>query len=203
MPRKEKSGSPLDRNLDQRPFIREVVVVEGKDDVAAVKRACHAHTIITSGLGISRTVIEEIRLAQAGCGVIVLTDPDSPGESIRRIINREAPGCKHAWLYRDPKKDRRPVGVEYATPEEILTALANAKATTRSADQQNFTAADIRQAGLSGAPGAQARRDWFSRRLGLGRPNGKQFLARLNAFSIAREDFFAALSEFGQREEGL
>ena len=31
-------------------------------------------------------------------GVIVLTDPDFPGEKIRKIITEHVPDCKHAFI---------------------------------------------------------------------------------------------------------
>lgn len=180
---------------DKRPIIKEVIVVEGKDDVAAIKRACRAQTITTSGLGISREIIEEIRQAVPRCGVIVLTDPDAPGAKIRDIINRVAPGCKQAYLYRDRRGIDRPVGVEYAEPPEILAALEAAKATTVAERQQLFTQSDMIELGLAGGAGARVRRDELSRRLALGQTNGKQFLRRLNGYGISREEFLSALRE--------
>lgn len=184
-----------------KPYFKEVVVVEGKDDVAAVKRACQAQTIITSGLGISRETIEEIRTAQRLCGVIVLTDPDAPGAKIRDIINREIPGCKQAYLYRDRRDKKTPVGVEHAGPAEILGALEAAKATTLSPQPDLFTQTDMVELGLAGGAGARARRDELSRLLSLGRTNGKQFLRRLNGYGVSRQDFMTALRDMADRDE--
>ncbi|MDR0468760.1 MAG: ribonuclease M5, partial [Peptococcaceae bacterium] len=140
----------------EKPRIKEVVVVEGKDDVAAVKRACLAQTITTSGLGISREMIGEIRAAQKNRGVIILTDPDAPGGKIRRIIEQEIPGCKHAYLYRDRQAKDKPVGVEYASPQEILAALEAAKATIiEGKESQTFSLADMLELGLVGGEGAR------------------------------------------------
>ncbi|MCL1804586.1 MAG: ribonuclease M5 [Clostridiales bacterium] len=182
-------------NKDDMPMIREVVVVEGKDDVAAVKRACKAQTLVTSGLGISREMLDEIRMAKERCGVIVLTDPDAPGAKIRHIIEGAVPGCKHAYLYRDRRDRSRGVGVEYASPAEILAALQAAKATLVAKRQELFTQADMLELGLSGGLGARAKRDRLARRLGLGQTNGKQFLRRLNAYGISRQEVFTAIRE--------
>ena len=81
-------------------MIREVIVVEGKDDEAAVKKAVDAEVIITSGLGIEEKTIERICHAQQRTGVIIFTDPDFPGEKIRKMISEKVPGCKHAYLPR-------------------------------------------------------------------------------------------------------
>ena len=61
-------------------LIKEVIVVEGKDDIAAVKKAVNAEMIATGGFGINAKVIARIKEAQKRKGVIVLTDPDFAGE---------------------------------------------------------------------------------------------------------------------------
>ena len=63
--------------------IKEVIVVEGRDDTAAIKRAVQADTIETGGSAINAKTIEKIRLAQQKRGVIIFTDPDYQGERIR------------------------------------------------------------------------------------------------------------------------
>jgi ribonuclease M5 len=170
------------------PIIREVIVVEGKDDVAAVKQACQAQTIITRGLGLTREILQTIRQAQERCGVIVLTDPDGPGEKIRHRIQEAVPGCKHAYIYRDRKVKFGPVGVEYATPEAIRAALAEAKATVTAKSTEAYTMEDMLQLGLSGQPTAQMRRDQLGKILGIGQTNAKQFLKRLNSYDITAEE---------------
>lgn len=56
--------------------IKEIIVVEGRDDTARVKMAVDADTIETNGSAIGDTVIQQVRLAQETRGVIILTDPD-------------------------------------------------------------------------------------------------------------------------------
>jgi len=46
-----------------RPSIKEIIVVEGKADVSAVKRAVDAQVISTSGLGINDEIISIIKKA--------------------------------------------------------------------------------------------------------------------------------------------
>ena len=61
-------------------MIKEVIVVEGKNDAAAVKKAVDADIIITGGFGITQDTLKLIRIASERRGVIVLTDPDFMGE---------------------------------------------------------------------------------------------------------------------------
>ena len=66
--------------------IKEIIVVEGKDDTIAIKRAVNADTIETNGSAISEETLKRIAHAQKKRGVIVFTDPDYPGRRIRAII---------------------------------------------------------------------------------------------------------------------
>ena len=64
-------------------MIKEVIVVEGRDDVQAVKRAVDAETIITNGFALSKNTIRLIKEANERCGVVIFTDPDYVGEQLR------------------------------------------------------------------------------------------------------------------------
>ena len=78
--------------------IKEIIVVEGKDDTTAVQQAVLADTIETNGSAINEQTIEKIKLAQETRGVIIFTDPDFPGQKIRHTISEQVPGCKHAFI---------------------------------------------------------------------------------------------------------
>ena len=110
-------------------MIKEVIVVEGKDDVAAVKKAVDAEMIAVGGFGINAKVISRIKEAQKRKGVIVLTDPDFAGEKIRKIIAKRVPGIKHAYIAQEDGIKDDDIGVENATPEVIIEALKRAKVT--------------------------------------------------------------------------
>ena len=85
-------------------MIKEIIVVEGRDDVTAVKRALDAELITTGGFGFPKGVMERIKAAQKRRGVIIFTDPDFAGKKIRKKIAQEVPGCKHAFLPREEAK---------------------------------------------------------------------------------------------------
>jgi len=75
-----------------------MIVVEGRDDTVAIKRAVEADTIETGGSAINQEKLNKIRLAQERRGVIIFTDPDYAGERIRKIVDQAVPGCKHAFI---------------------------------------------------------------------------------------------------------
>lgn len=174
-------------------MIREVIVVEGKDDQAAVKKAVDAEVIITNGLGIQEETIERIANAQRRTGVIILTDPDFPGEKIRKLISQRVPGCKHAYLPRKHGRKGQDIGVENARPEHIIQALSKVK--TEGEVGENFTMEHMLDAGLVLGDCARLRRERMGELLGVGYGNAKQFLKRLNHYAITMVEFQDALKE--------
>ena len=79
-------------------MIKEIIVVEGKDDIAAVKSAIEAEVIATGGFGYDRKFIENLKVIAEKRGIIILTDPDHAGENIRKELSKHIKNCKHAFL---------------------------------------------------------------------------------------------------------
>ncbi len=83
--------------LTQKIKIQEVLVVEGKDDTANLKRFYEVDTYETRGSAISDDDLERIEKLHDLRGVIVFTDPDYNGERIRKMIMQAIPTVKHAF----------------------------------------------------------------------------------------------------------
>lgn len=173
-------------------LIKEIIVVEGKDDITAVKRAVKAECIATGGFALTPATLERIRAAQARRGVIILTDPDYAGEKIRRRISEAVPGCRHAFLPKEEALSEDDIGVENASPESIRAALTKARA-EECAATDTFSWSDLFAHGLVGRPDAAERRNRVGQRLGIGYANGRQFLRRLNRYGVTREEFLQAV----------
>jgi len=189
--------------------IQEIIVVEGKDDTVAVQRAVQADTIETGGSAINKEKLERIRLAQERRGVIIFTDPDYPGEKIRKTIDQYVPGCKHAFLSKEKAKSAKgKYGIEHATPENIREALSKVRGAknSQSKDQQDqknngqseglqLKMQDLQQLGLIGSSNSQALRESITKKLGIGYCNGKQLMKRIEAFRIQPLEFEQAYQE--------
>jgi ribonuclease M5 len=173
-------------------MIKEVIVVEGRDDAIAVKQAVDAEIIITHGFGINEEILKRIALAQERRGVIIFTDPDHAGERIRRFLAERIKGCKHAFLPREEAIKNGDIGIENASPESIRSALKKVR-TKVSEKRIEFGKADLLEYGLIGTDQASERRDKLGKILGIGYGNAKQFLNRLNNYGITREEFHGAL----------
>ncbi len=168
--------------------IQEIIVVEGRDDQAAVKRAIDAQTIATHGFGISRDTWELIEKAYKEKGIIIFTDPDFAGEEIRRRIKERCPEAKEAFLDRKAATKAGDIGIENASPGDILEALEKAQC-TKTTLEILYTQDDLRKYGLSGGPGSKDRRIRLGKVLGIGYGNGAAFLNKLNRYGIPREKF--------------
>lgn len=166
--------------------IKEIIVVEGKDDISRVKSAFDCDVIATNGTLFSKDLIKKLREAQEKCGIIVFTDPDYAGEKIRRFINAKIPNCKNAFLNRELANKDGNIGVENATRESIIDAIENAKVTV-SVKFDEISNEDIVLLGLNGNPNSKILREICCDILNIGYCNSKQFLKRVNSFGITRE----------------
>ena len=201
------------------PKIEEIIVVEGRDDTAAIRQAVDAVTIETHGFGIREETWQLIEKAYQTKGIIVFTDPDTAGEQIRRRIMKRFPEAKEAFLDQSLAAKAEDIGIQNASPEAIRDSLSKvhgAKAgaavsaagpeaetgTVASASEagtaeepETFTAADLFAWGLDGVPGASKKRRTLGQELGIGQATAKTFLQRLNRFGISREEIEAALGD--------
>jgi len=182
-------------------MLKEIIVVEGKDDTAAVRRALEAETIETGGSAINKDILDRIRLAQERRGVIVLTDPDHAGERLRTIICAEIPNVQHAFIDREAANCNGSIGVEYASPETIRYALRHSLSVEQ-LPQSDLTWEDLMVAGLINHPQAANRRAEVGQRLHIGYANGKQFFKRCQMFRITRQEFHKAIEEWQSEQSG-
>jgi ribonuclease M5 len=168
----------------ERVRIREIVVVEGWHDKQAVDRALEADVWVLGGDRVARRTLAELRRASQHRGVILLTDPDGPGERIRRRVAEAVPGCKHAHLPRSKAFGRGRVGVEHADPAAIRDAVLAARPE------------------LAQHPRAALRRRRVGEMLGIGYANARSFLKKLNALGVTRAEWDAALAALASEEDG-
>lgn len=182
--------------------IKEVIVVEGKDDTKQIQRAVDADTFETNGSALSSSDIEQLKKLQKTRGLIIFTDPDFNGERLRKMISQAIPGVKHAFIRRDqgiPTEAHGSLGVEHATQKTILNAL-DSLYTEEEAQEPIFDRRDMVDVDLVSGPAARYRRERLGQLLGIGYGNGKQMLKRLNVFRITRDQFEKAVQQMNQEE---
>ncbi|MCL1809865.1 MAG: ribonuclease M5 [Clostridiales bacterium] len=176
--------------------VKEIVIVEGRDDSAAVKRALPVQTIETHGFGIKQETWELVEKAYLQKGIIIFTDPDFSGEQIRRKLTKRFPMAKQAHLARKDAEKNGDVGVENAAPHEIADAIKKARASFEE-NEEVFTHMDIQGFGLAGSGGAAAKRAEVGKLLGIGYGNAGAFLNKLNKYGVTREELNEAVLACG------
>lgn len=183
-------------------MLKEVLIVEGKSDTAAVARAVEADCITTGGFHFTRRTLQNIAAAYKQRGIIILTDPDSAGENIRKFLTQRFPLAKHAYIPRDEATANNDIGVEQASPEAIRNALAKVR-TLEINPREEFTTAEMVALKLSGGSDSSKRRDKIGAILGIGYGNVKTFVRRLNSYGVTREEFETAIRnlELGMRND--
>lgn len=177
-------------------MIKEVIVVEGKHDTDAIRRAVEADTIETGGSAVNADVIRRIALAQKRRGVIIFTDPDHAGERIRKLISERVKGCKHAFLAQEEATYKEDIGIENARPEAIRTALQSVRTELQGA-QSDLAWGDVIGLGLTGTDRAAERRLALGKKLRIGYANGKTFYKRCLMFGITRAELLEAADACG------
>ncbi|MBC2855677.1 MAG: ribonuclease M5 [Cetobacterium sp.] len=179
-----------------KKIIKEVIVVEGRDDISAVKAAVDAELIQTNGFAIRKKGnIEKLRKAYENKGLIVLTDPDFVGEELRKFIQKHFPNVKHAYITRKSGTKDGDIGIENASPETIIEALEKAKCEVVNQNENLFDMNTLIENGLVGRDESTNLREKLGGVLGIGYANGKQFLSKLNRYGIKVEDFEKAMKE--------
>ncbi|MCR5794459.1 MAG: ribonuclease M5 [Solobacterium sp.] len=173
--------------------ISEVIVVEGRNDTSVLKQYFLCDTIETHGTCLSEFTLNLIRSAQKKRGVIILTDPDSPGNRIRHEINQKVPGCLNAYIDKDKAKTDKKVGVEHADREAIEEALMNL--VTYRSDEETFTMNDMYKYGLAGRQDSAKLREKAGRILHIGTCSAKTFRARLNSLLTTKEELKEVLEK--------
>ncbi len=185
----------------ERIKISRAIVVEGRDDVDAVGKACDALIIPTHGFGITGETWALIAKAYESRGLIILTDPDFSGEEIRRKLTARFPDSIQAYIAQEDAYLAGDIGVENASPEVIIASLRKALDLADATEQGELnpdnmiTMQDIEELGLVGTDGAAELRNTVCANLGIGHANAKTLIKKLNYWNIGREKLEQTVKE--------
>lgn len=172
--------------------IKEVLVVEGHHDTERLRRFYDCDTIETGGLALTEDTLKLIADTEKSRGVIIFTDPDSPGNRIRKQINDAVPGCKNAFVNKYDARTSRKVGIEHAN-KEILDAALASLITMEEVPSGTLTMADLYEIGLAGSTESAVLREALGKRLHLGAGTAKTMCHRLNCLGISRQQLIEEL----------
>lgn len=203
--------------VDKKPKIKKAIVVEGRDDTLAVSKAVDAIIIETHGFGLSDKTWKILDKAYRERGLIILTDPDHGGRSIRRKILNRFPGSKEAFVSTEKASKKGDVGIENAAPDDIWEALSKARASLapssgertkeryknsyeeshkeqyKDTHKEGYDMSLLVKWNLVGESNSRKRREVFCDNLGIGYSNAKGLLKKLNQYEISEAEIESAL----------
>lgn len=174
--------------------IKEILIVEGKNDTQTLKRYFDCDTIETHGTCLSKRTLEMIQKANEKRGVIIFTDPDAPGEKIRSRINQSVKGCKNAFIDKKNARTSKKVGIEHASKEDLEKALAHCMTYTEEICE-TLSWNEFLELGCSGKEDSASKRRRLEEYLHLGRSNAKTLYKRLNMIQVNQEECLKILEE--------
>lgn len=210
--------------VDKKPKIKEAIVVEGRDDTLAVSKAVDAIIIETHGFGLSDKTWKILDKAYRERGLIILTDPDHGGRSIRRKILNRFPGSKEAFVSTEKASKKGDVGIENAAPDDIWEALSKARPSLapssgertkeryknsyeeshkeqyKDTHKEGYDMSLLVKWNLVGESNSRKRREVFCDNLGIGYSNAKGLLKKLNQYEIGEAEIESALSSIYYNE---
>lgn len=177
--------------------INEIILVEGRDDVTALKRVVDAHIITLNGFSaVNKKTLKKLEELSKTNEMILFTDPDFAGKKIRSVIESRIPKIKHAFISKKEATKVDNIGVENASDTSILEALKHVIThRDESTGGALFSASDLIDNGLTSGSNSKERRAKLGDILKIGYYNSKQLLKALNSFNISREQFEKAISE--------
>ncbi|PCS01301.1 ribonuclease M5 [Lactococcus fujiensis] len=193
--------------MENKKRIKQIIVVEGRDDSSNLKRFYDVDTYETNGSSINQTDLERLKILHKKRGIVVFTDPDYQGERIRKIIMQAIPTAQHAFIQRSegvPKsKSRgRSLGVEHANFEALEAALGQIESSSALTEIENpLNTSDLMKFGLVMTNDSRQRREYLCKALRIGYANGKQLLKRLNMFGISMNQVEEVMKNYGTIEE--
>ena len=170
--------------------INEIIVVEGHHDTAILQQYFDCDTIETGGKALDESSIQRIIEAKKTRDIIVFTDPDNPGEYIRRVINERVPGCKQAFIDKKKARTDKKVGVEHASKEDLWNSLCHC--VTFSNQEESISWNEFIDLNLVGNKSKRLR---VCELFYIGPCNGKTCFKRLNQMNISKKDIEDRLNE--------
>ena len=174
-------------------MIKEVIVVEGKNDTRRLQAFFDVDTIETHGLGLKKETIDFIRKVNEERGVILFLDPDHPGEKIRNAINEAIPNLKNAFILKEDGRTKKKVGIEHASREVLEEALNNLLTYTE--EKESLSLEDYYLLGLNGSDDSASKRDRIAKAFHTGKGNAKTLFKRLNMLGLTYEELSSFLEE--------
>ena len=162
-------------------YFNGIIVVEGKEDVAFLSSFIYSIYVTTRGHVIPEKEIDFLNNA-GGKKVVILTDSDEAGETIRERLNNVVINPINIKLDLAKCNRNNKHGVAEATKEEVLNKLS--PLFSAKDDKGELTLSDLVKLGIND----KETREFISQELHLGLCNYKTMIKRMNFKGITANE---------------
>lgn len=165
-----------------------ILIVEGKNDYSRIKQIYpDMNIMITGGSAVSDEFLSNVKVLSKTHEIVIFTDPDAPGEKIRKKIQEVVPDASHIFINKKDaiSKNNKKVGVEHASKTDLINALEKIN---RPSNNSNIDLEFLYDLGLLGEAKSKEKRAWLLDKLNIGYTNGKQLVKRLNLFGYNKDE---------------
>ena len=176
--------------------MNKIYVVEGKRD-EEILRLIDPNLIIftTNGFSLSNNVVENLKQLEDNHEIVLLLDPDYPGEKIRRILTENLKSPRQIYIPKEwaisEKKNK--VGLEHVDLEKIREILENE--IILKPQRGEFTTITMHELGLTGQENSLHLRNLVSNHFHLPKCNAKKMIRLLNGLGITIKELKEVLNE--------
>ena len=168
--------------------INDLIVVEGKTDIDFLSSFLDANFYSVNGSAVNEKDAQYLSKVSEKTGIIILTDPDFPGEKIRNYLNENIANVKNAYVRKEYSIKKNKVGVAESTKSEVLRALENYVIYNKENKDHNLSNYDLYELGLIGNENSKELRKIVDETYHTGKSNGKSLLKKLNCLNVRKEE---------------
>ncbi len=169
-------------------FFDGVIVVEGKTDVSFLSSFINSEYVITKGYELPESEILYLRAVSKIKRVLIMTDQDEAGETIRsRIKIPNSININPKKLFRCKMKKH---GIAESDKDEIISVLKG-YLSEKPSKVNNITVSFLNDACLN----TKINRTIFSKKVPVGIVNMKKLAQRLNTLNYSREEIAKIVGE--------
>ena len=177
-----------------RETFPQLYVVEGKSDIARLSQSFAGPILSTNGSAVSKEFIQQLITLEETYNIVLLLDPDGPGEKIRRRINDCLKYPVHIFIPKEfaRSENKKHIGIEHVSRETLEKHLLEPKTIQL---VEPISLSEMMSLGLVGTDGAFDRRVFLSLRFNLGLANAKTLRNKFQLFGVTYDQVQAALED--------
>ncbi|MGI6735254.1 MAG: toprim domain-containing protein [Bacilli bacterium] len=179
--------------MNDKNLLNCIFVVEGKNDAEKLKKANIPYVVSTEGLSVPRETVKHLQELSKIHEIIILTDPDGPGQRIESLLLKEIPAAKILNVSKKDSVQAAKIGIEKIALnvlKEYIKPYINKRFTT-SSDVKYINLLDL---GLTG-PNSKLKRRKIAKKFSLIASSLKHMYTQIQLLNINYEDLKKALNE--------